>query len=84
MVACRDRLNFLCQSTRHFSQKCFVRVLQQSAAMRAVSVCLVLVVVTAHTSFARVLTKCQLLKELRWYGVPEYELATCKFNTLSS
>jgi hypothetical protein len=52
--------------------------------MRAVSVCLVLVVVTAHTSLARVLTPCQLLAELRRLGVPEKELATCKFNTLAS
>jgi hypothetical protein len=52
--------------------------------MRAVSVCLVLVVVTAHTSFAKVFTECELLAELRGFGVPENELATCKLNTLAS
>jgi hypothetical protein len=52
--------------------------------MRAVSVCLVLVVVTAHTSLARVLSPCQLLAELRRHRVPERELATCEFNILAS
>jgi hypothetical protein len=57
-------------------------MLQKSAAMKAVSVCLFLVVVTAHTSLARVFTPCQLLAELRRNGVPENELATCEFNAL--
>jgi hypothetical protein len=57
-------------------------MLQKSAAMRAVSVCLFLVVVTAHTSLARVFTKCELLAELKKYGVPANELATCEYNAL--
>uniref|UniRef100_A0A1V1FIX5 lysozyme n=1 Tax=Reticulitermes speratus TaxID=60591 RepID=A0A1V1FIX5_9NEOP len=44
--------------------------------MRAVSVCMILVIVTAHTSLARVFTPCQLLSELRRQRVPENELAT--------
>jgi hypothetical protein len=47
--------------------------------MRAVSVCLILVTVTAHTALARVFTPCQFLLELRKHKVPENELATCKF-----
>jgi len=50
--------------------------------MRAVSVCLILVVVTAHTSFARKFTPCQFLAELRKHRVPENELATCEFSAL--
>jgi hypothetical protein len=50
--------------------------------MRAVSVCLFLVVVTAHTSLAKVYTQCQFLGELRRHGIPENELATCEFNAL--
>jgi hypothetical protein len=57
-------------------------MLQKRAAMRAVSVFLVLVVVTAHTSLARRLNQCQLLAELRRHGVPGHELATCEFNAL--
>jgi hypothetical protein len=59
-----------------------VYMLQQSAAMRAVSVFLILVVVTAHTSLARIYTPCQLLAELRRHRFPEKELATCEFNAL--
>jgi hypothetical protein len=55
-------------------------MLQKNAAMRAVSVCLLLVVVTAHTSLARVFTPCQFLAELRRNRVPANELATCEFN----
>ncbi|GFG32422.1 hypothetical protein Cfor_02522, partial [Coptotermes formosanus] len=44
--------------------------------MRAFSVCLILVIVTAHTSLARKFTPCQLLSELRRHGVPGNELAT--------
>jgi len=50
--------------------------------MRTVSVFLILVVVTVHTSFARKFTPCQLLAELRKNKVPENELATCEFNAL--
>jgi len=57
-------------------------MLQKSAAMRAVSVCLFLVVVTAHTSLARRFSQCQLLAELRRNRVPANELATCEFNAL--
>jgi len=57
-------------------------MLQKSAAMRTVSVFLILVVVTVHTSFARKFTPCQLLAELRKNKVPENELATCEFNAL--
>jgi hypothetical protein len=57
-------------------------MLQKSATMRAVSVCLILVVVTAHTSLARVLNQCQFLAELKRNGVPANELATCEFNAL--
>jgi hypothetical protein len=55
---------------------------QKSAAMRAVSVFLILVVVTAHTSLASRITECQLLAELRRNGVPANELATCEFKNL--
>jgi hypothetical protein len=51
--------------------------------MRAVSVFLILVVVTAHTSLARTYTQCQLLAELRKNRVPENELATCEINYLA-
>jgi hypothetical protein len=57
-------------------------MLQKRAKMRAVSVFLILVFVTAHTSLARILTPCQLLTELRRHRVPENELATCEFNAL--
>jgi hypothetical protein len=57
-------------------------VIHKIAAMRAVSVFLILVVVTAHTSLARTITQCQLLAELRRHGVPANELATCEFNGL--
>jgi hypothetical protein len=57
-------------------------MLQKSAAMRAVSVCLILVVVTAHTSLAKVFTKCQFLAELKRNGVPKDQQATCEFNAL--
>jgi hypothetical protein len=57
-------------------------MLQKSAAMIAVSVCPFLVVVTAHTSLAKIFTPCQLMGELRRNGVPENELATFEFNTL--
>jgi hypothetical protein len=57
-------------------------ILQKRTAMRAVSVCLFLVVVTLHTSLARRFTPCQLLAELRRQRVPENELATCEFNAL--
>jgi len=57
-------------------------MLQKSAAMRAINVCLFLVVVAAHTSLARRFTECQLLAELRRNGVPANELATCEFNAL--
>ena len=71
---------FLCHSTHHCTQEvfCSYGMLQKSAAMRAVSVFLILVVVTIHTSLARTLTQCQLLAELRARGVPENELATCE------
>jgi len=71
---------FLYQSTRHFIKEVFCSyvMLQKSAAMRAVSVFLILVVVTSHKSLARTLTQCQLLAELRARGVPENELATCE------
>ena len=75
---------FVCQSTRHCNEEVFCSyvMLQKSAAMRAISVCLFLVVVTAHTSLARKFTPCQFLAELRRQRVPENELATCKFNDL--
>jgi hypothetical protein len=57
-------------------------MLQKRATMRAVSVFLILVVVTAHTSLATRITACQLLTELRRHRVPENELATCEFNAL--
>jgi len=57
-------------------------MLQKSAAMRTVSVFLILVVVTAHTSLARKFTPCQFLAKLRRHRVPENELATCEFNAL--
>jgi hypothetical protein len=57
-------------------------MLQKIAAMRAVSVCLFLVVVTAHTSLAKEFTKCELLEELKKCGVPENELATCEYRAL--
>jgi hypothetical protein len=57
-------------------------MLQKKAKMGAVSVFLILVFVTAHTSLARTFTPCQLLAELRGRGVPENELATCEFNAL--
>jgi hypothetical protein len=57
-------------------------MLQKSATMRAISVCLFLVVVTAHTSLARKFTPCQFLGELKKHGVPANELATCEFNAL--
>jgi hypothetical protein len=57
-------------------------MLQKRAEMRTISVFLVLVAVTAHTSLAKKLTPCQFLKELRKYGVPGNEQATCEFNIL--
>jgi hypothetical protein len=49
--------------------------------MRAVSVFLILIIVTVHTSLARILTQQQFLRELRDYGVPEYDLPICEFNS---
>ncbi|XP_023708064.1 lysozyme X-like [Cryptotermes secundus] len=43
--------------------------------MRAGSV-LILIIMTAHTSLATILTQQQFLMQLRNYGVPEYDLAT--------
>ncbi|XP_023708067.1 lysozyme 1B-like [Cryptotermes secundus] len=44
--------------------------------MRAVSVCLILFLVTAHMSVAKILTKCQLLQELKKHNVAKNDLAT--------
>ena len=58
------------------------RILQKSAAMRAVSVCLFLVVVTAHMSLAKVFTQCEFVAELKKQEVPENELGSCEYNAL--
>jgi 4-hydroxy-L-threonine phosphate dehydrogenase PdxA len=57
-------------------------MLQKSAAMTAISVCLFLVVVTAHTSLAKVFTQCEAMAVLKKQEVPENDLATCEFNAL--
>ncbi|XP_023708065.1 lysozyme c-1-like [Cryptotermes secundus] len=44
--------------------------------MRAVSVCLILFLVTAHMSVAKILTKCQLLQELINHNIAKNDLAT--------
>ncbi|XP_023708074.1 lysozyme C-like [Cryptotermes secundus] len=44
--------------------------------MRAVSVCLILFLVTAHMSVAKILTKCQLLQELKKHNIAKNDLAT--------
>jgi hypothetical protein len=49
--------------------------------MRAFNLCLILIVVTVHTSLAKVFTDCQLLSELRRYEVPKDQLATCEFSS---
>jgi hypothetical protein len=58
-----------------------VILLQVSATMRAVSVCLILLVVTAHMSVAKILTPCQLLGELKKQNVAGNDLATCELNS---
>jgi len=50
--------------------------------MRAVSVCLFLVVVTAHMSLAKVFTQCEFVAELKKQEVPENELGSCEYNAL--
>jgi hypothetical protein len=56
-------------------------MLQHCDTMTAISFCLILVIVTVHTSLARVFTQCELLSELRRQGVPENDLATCEYNS---
>lgn len=54
-------------------------LLQLNLKMRAASV-LILIIMTVHTSLATILTQQQFLSQLRNYGVPEYDLATCECN----
>jgi hypothetical protein len=56
-------------------------LLQLNLKMKAASVFVFLIIVTAHTSFARILSQQQFLRELRDYGVPEHDLPTCEFNS---
>jgi hypothetical protein len=58
-----------------------VILLQDNATMRAVSACLILLLVTAHMSVAKILTKCEFLKELKKQNVAEKDLATCELNS---
>ncbi|KDR21456.1 lysozyme 1-like [Zootermopsis nevadensis] len=44
--------------------------------MRAINVCLILIIAMAHSSLAKKFSKCQLLAQLRHHKVPENELAT--------
>jgi hypothetical protein len=56
-----------------------INLLQLNKKMRASSV-LIIIIMTAHTSLARILSQQQFLRELRYYGVPEYDLPTCECN----
>jgi hypothetical protein len=60
---------------------CGVFLLQVNATMRAVCACLILLVVTAHMSVAKILTPCQLLGELKKHNVAGNDLATCELNS---
>jgi hypothetical protein len=55
-----------------------VILLQNNATMRALSVCLILLLVTVHMSVAKTFTKCQFLQELKKHKVASHNLATCE------
>jgi hypothetical protein len=46
--------------------------------MRAVSACLIILLVTVHMSVAKILTKCEFLRELKKQNVAKKDFATCE------
>jgi hypothetical protein len=58
-----------------------VILLQLNDIMRGVIAGLILIILTAQTSSARILSQQQFLRELTDYGVPGNDLPTCEFNS---